>query len=221
MRRWLSRRLYDASFMESPSVQWRQRAGRGRREQVTVVLVQRRCHSLTPTTARRPRRHAAIASARSRPWTRVDPVRDYWQRAVCSAVGGWCRGGAISLTATTARSQRRLHGGAPAVDAPGPTGFLAAAYSVPGSGAFEGAVGGLVDASCGVDHRPHDPGPQEPVDGLQPARLPALRLPFPAQHLGIGSDHRSSSHRRSPSRMIPALGTESPTRCSETPILSE
>ena len=42
-----------------------------------------------------------------------------------------------------------------------------------GGGAFEDAVGGLVDAGGGVDHRPPDPGPQEPVDGL-PAGLQQL-----------------------------------------------
>ena len=58
---------------------------------------------------------------------------------------------------------------------------LAGLHAV-GGVAFEGAVGGLVDAGGGVDHRPPDPGPQEPVDGLQPAFqlafLAALQLAF-------------------------------------------
>ena len=106
-------------------------------EQVTVCWEQRRCHSLTPTTARRrPRLH-------------------------------WRRGAFAVMDARPARREGLLAG---------------ARLRAVGGVAFEGAAGGLVDAGGGVDHRPPDSGPQEPVDGLQPAFLAgsSTRLPAPS-----------------------------------------
>ena len=104
-------------------------------------LEQRRCHSLTATTTRRPRR-----------------LR--WRRGVLAVVD--------------ARLARR-------------EGLLARRGLLRGVGgvAFEGATGGLVAAGGEVDHRPPGPGPQEPVDGLQPAFLAgsSTRLPAGLQQL--------------------------------------
>ena len=127
--------MYDSSFMESPSMAAPCRSRPA--EQVTVCWEQRRCHSLTPTTARRrPRLH-------------------------------WRRGAFAVMDARPARREGLLAG---------------ARLRAVGGVAFEGAAGGLVNAGGGVDHRPPDSGPQEPVDGLQPAFLAgsSTRLPAPS-----------------------------------------
>ena len=139
------------------------------------VLKQRRCHSLTATTARRRRRFA---------WRRgvlavVDapgPAGPLTRRAVCSVPGAVGAGTVPSLPPTTARGRPRLHwrrGALAVVDArPARWEGLLAGRGLllaVGGVAFEAAVGGLVDAGGGLNHRLPDPGPQEPVDGFQPA----------------------------------------------------
>ena len=87
-----------------------------------------------------------------------------------------------------------------------------------GGVAFEGAVGGLVDAGGGLNHRPLDPGLQEPLDGLQPApqiAFPAaLQLAFPAQYLATGHQITSQSGAKHRREIVPDLAHAGSGACS-------
>ena len=161
---------------------------------VTILEELMRRHPGLPPTVRRTleRRVAPLArAARSRPGDDLSrkPGRpDCW---ACRT----SRTPPTSESSSPARGRRRLTR----------RGLLLAVGSV----AFEGAVGGLVDAGGGFDHRPLDPGRQETVDGLLPAFLsaftPALQLALPGAPStrlpGAESRYRSSDHLS-----VPALG---------------